>query len=90
MKSQVRRFLTNKFILDQKLKKDSSIWEMYYDLVRRTLFIKLDENEKKQIESELDAGEIHNFEKLCEEKLTDKDYDIINNYIYLKVSKLFN
>lgn len=90
MNSQVRRFLTNKLILDQKLHKDSSIWEMYYELVRRTLFMKLGENEKKQIQSELDAGEIEKFEKLCEEKLTDKDYVIINNYIHLKVSKLFN
>ena len=73
MHSKLRTALTNKFILDQESNEDSGIWDMYFELVKKSLFRKLNDSEKEKLKEELKVGDI----------------DIINNYIHLKISKLF-
>lgn len=89
MHSKLRTALTNKFILDQESNEDSGIWDMYFELVKKSLFRKLNDSEKEKLKEELKVGDIDSFVSLCESKLEKKDYDIINNYIHLKISKLF-
>lgn len=87
---QRNMLLANKVILDQKHDQDSNIWVMYTRLLLKSLKRKLIKSEYDKIESALQNEDFDYFLKMCDEKLNEKDYEIINSYLNLKLSKLFN